>query len=543
MDDSPAQSVRQYRRRILGWGILALVVVFAVGSLVAVSAVQDDLEERSAEALVAVPAADDVVDVEFSGQDGTVLCSTGLAAADVAVVRDQLLDVRGVSDIVFDSSCLTGPAVEPEVTPDDDPAAPTPSPVTTTRPDVTDPPGSTAPDAPVEDATLAEVLDSDAQFSTLVSLISSAGLDDVLTADDPTTVLAPTNDAFQQLGADVIAALNRNPAVLSQVLRSHMIPGRVGAGELVGTVETGGEAILVEDGSIALAGVIVPADDRATIVEPDLTASNGLVHVIDRVLVDPDLDVADPDPIVVLTFVDGGWALAGATADAGQRQVLLAAADAASALGAGSVDDRLVIDPNSPLTVDGTGRAVQLINAATVNLTTATIDVFVDGAHVTGTYLDDDALEAFRTAVAEVAGGGVTVDLTAVPAPSEAEVLAADLNGFVADNPVTFEPASAVITAASAAALDQIATRLGRSPGIPVEVRGHTDTDGDPEFNQELSEARAQAVVAALVGRGVPEARLTASGRGGSEPILGPDGSEDKPASRRVEFVVAPSGQ
>ena len=86
--------------------------------------------------------------------------------------------------------------------------------------------------------------------------------------------------------------------------------------------------------------------------------------------------------------------------------------------------------------------------------------------------------------------------------------------------------------------LEQIAARALRLDGIDVVVVGYTDTDGSADTNQQLSDGRATVVRDALVELGLDDAALTSVGRGEAEPVLADDGTEDKVASRRVEFVV-----
>ena len=112
------------------------------------------------------------------------------------------------------------------------------------------------------------------------------------------------------------------------------------------------------------------------------------------------------------------------------------------------------------------------------------------------------------------------------------------MNAFVPANPVVFEPGSTDLTAESNAVIEQLAARALRLDGLDIVVVGHTDTDGSAEGNQLLSEGRAASVRAALVARGLDERVLTSEGRGETEPLLAADGTEDKAASRRVEFVV-----
>lgn len=75
---------------------------------------------------------------------------------------------------------------------------------------------------------------------------------------------------------------------------------------------------------------------------------------------------------------------------------------------------------------------------------------------------------------------------------------------------------------------------MQKHPELKLKLVGHTSSEGDATFNQKLSEARAQAAVDFLVGRGVDASRLSAEGKGSSEPI-----DENNPeANRRTEFIV-----
>ena len=111
------------------------------------------------------------------------------------------------------------------------------------------------------------------------------------------------------------------------------------------------------------------------------------------------------------------------------------------------------------------------------------------------------------------------------------------LNALVTSEPITFESASAALTADTPAVLDRVAALAKSLAGVVVVVEGHTDSDGGPANNLALGTARAQAVVSALAIRGVPVAGLEPVGVGSAEPVL-VDGEEDRAASRRVEFVV-----
>ena len=103
---------------------------------------------------------------------------------------------------------------------------------------------------------------------------------------------------------------------------------------------------------------------------------------------------------------------------------------------------------------------------------------------------------------------------------------------------VTFETGSTAITAEGAVTIDTVAALLNRAPGLPVEIHGHTDADGNETTNQVLSQQRAEAVVAALGQRGVDVNRLTAVGFGASNPIAPNITAEGRATNRRIEFVV-----
>lgn len=109
-------------------------------------------------------------------------------------------------------------------------------------------------------------------------------------------------------------------------------------------------------------------------------------------------------------------------------------------------------------------------------------------------------------------------------------------DGFIALY-VNFDTGKATITADSGETLDAAAAALKQAADLKIEVAGHTDNVGTPEANQRLSQDRAQAVVAALVERGIPAARLTAKGYGQSAPVADNRTEEGRAKNRRVELV------
>jgi uncharacterized surface protein with fasciclin (FAS1) repeats len=120
------------------------------------------------------------------------------------------------------------------------------------------------------------------QFKTLASLLKTAGLANTLKRPGPYTVFAPTDAAFARLPKSTVNALLADKAKLRAVLLYHVVPGRVPASRVVGltsakTVNGAAVRIRVRGGSVFV--------DNAKVTTPDVKASNGIIHVINRVLV------------------------------------------------------------------------------------------------------------------------------------------------------------------------------------------------------------------------------------------------------------------
>jgi len=130
---------------------------------------------------------------------------------------------------------------------------------------------------------------SDPNFSTLVAAVDAAGLVETLNGAGPFTVFAPTNEAFAALPPGVLDALllPENKDLLVKILTYHVVPGTVMAADV-----TAGEVATVEGQNITIAtdgGVTV---NGAAVLQTDIVASNGVIHVIDAVLLPGDVDAA-----------------------------------------------------------------------------------------------------------------------------------------------------------------------------------------------------------------------------------------------------------
>jgi uncharacterized surface protein with fasciclin (FAS1) repeats len=140
------------------------------------------------------------------------------------------------------------------------------------------------------------------QFTTLASLLTKAGLVDTLSTGGPFTVFAPTDAAFAKVPKATLDALAANPAQLKSVLLYHVVAGRVAAADVVKltsakTLEGRAVAIKTVDGSVYI--------DNAKVITPDVMASNGVIHVIDSVLI-PKAAPAAPVKNIVQTAIAAG---------------------------------------------------------------------------------------------------------------------------------------------------------------------------------------------------------------------------------------------
>ena len=294
------------------------------------------------------------------------------------------------------------------------------------------------------------------------------------------------------------------------------------------TLDGGAVEIVIDDSGISVSG--------ANVVSPDIMAANGIVHIIDQVLIPADVDVSVSGQFAATTasFENGEITLVGVVASEVERAVLIAAVSDPE--GSTGIDDQLTVNPDSGIDAATTASLAKLVAAMPANLLNG-VSGF-DGAklYTTGTYLTE-ADRAAMIAVAEAVGA--SVDLRPQPEATETEAtdLEAELNAYVAANPILFEPGSSVLTESSIAVVDRLALLAQQFAGVAITVEGHTDSDGNADENRVLSQYRALVVRQALIDRGIPESSITAVGFGSDQPVL-VDGVEDKQASRRVQFRV-----
>ncbi|MDX1606112.1 MAG: fasciclin domain-containing protein [Candidatus Competibacterales bacterium] len=121
-------------------------------------------------------------------------------------------------------------------------------------------------------------------FETLVQAVQAAGLVETLKGEGPFTVFAPTDAAFAAIPEDTLKGLLADKAALTAVLTYHVVPGKVTAAEVIGldtaqTVQGQSIDINTTDGKVMV--------DGANVIQTDIMTSNGVIHVIDSVILPP----------------------------------------------------------------------------------------------------------------------------------------------------------------------------------------------------------------------------------------------------------------
>jgi uncharacterized surface protein with fasciclin (FAS1) repeats len=139
------------------------------------------------------------------------------------------------------------------------------------------------PPTPPAPVTIADTAARAPQLSTLNRLIDESGLAATLQGSGPYTLFAPSDEAFSKLPPATLAALEQDKEKLRALLSYHLVAGELRAADV-----KNGNAKSLQGGELALAkaGTFLTVED-ALVVQPDQVSSNGVVHIIDRVLTPP----------------------------------------------------------------------------------------------------------------------------------------------------------------------------------------------------------------------------------------------------------------
>jgi uncharacterized surface protein with fasciclin (FAS1) repeats len=146
---------------------------------------------------------------------------------------------------------------------------------------------ATVASQPTQTGTVVDVAASNSSFTTLVQAVKAAELVETLSGKGPFTVFAPTNEAFAALPEGTLETLLKpeNQKILQKILTYHVVSGNVLSKDLrsgqVTTVEGNPVTVQVQDSEVKV--------NNANVVRADISGSNGVVHVIDQVILPPDL--------------------------------------------------------------------------------------------------------------------------------------------------------------------------------------------------------------------------------------------------------------
>ena len=258
------------------------------------------------------------------------------------------------------------------------------------------------------DKNIVEIAQGTSSLSTLVDALVAADLTDALSGEGPFTVFAPSNDAFAKLDPDVLNNIISNPALLTSLLQYHVAGAELTSDRLNGTVQTLLSGQTVE--AVNAGGVIINGTSNVTTA--DVIASNGIIHVIDEVLIPEDFYAQTLAQIVAGS--DNHKILLSALAKP-ELSGLLAAAN----------------DPTQDLTVfaptDDAFTAVlgvlgkESIDDIPVQLLNEIVSYHILGTAVTSDQLTNGDVETI------LPGESVTVDITDGVKINNANVTAADL--------------------------------------------------------------------------------------------------------------------
>ncbi len=149
--------------------------------------------------------------------------------------------------------------------------------------------------------TIVDIAVNDGRFTTLVTALQAANLVDTLKGEGPFTVFAPTDEAFAALPAGALEGLLADIPALTDVLLYHVVPGKVMAADVVNLQSA--NTVLGQPVSISVDGATVKVN-QANVIITDIEASNGVIHVIDAVILPPSMSAASEEEAMMAATPD-----------------------------------------------------------------------------------------------------------------------------------------------------------------------------------------------------------------------------------------------
>jgi OmpA-OmpF porin, OOP family len=419
--------------------------------------------------------------------------------------------------------------------------------------------------------TVIAVTDSDPDRAALEARLAKAAPEDValtLEISSPRPVIAPFAFAFAlDDGAGTLAACSAESAEAADaIIAAARDAGLVEPAECaigLGAPSPGWVAAVARGiGALkALGGGRFALTDLAA----ELTAPEG-IPVEKLTEVAAALDTALPDVFQLTTVTpprmetrsdgarvyaprfeahllpDGAVRLSGPVQDATSRAAI--ESYAAALFGHARVMNATVIDPSLP---EGWPRRVLAGVEALATLKEGKLRVTPEEVAVEGWGLDENVAEAVSTLLAAKVGDDALVDvgfnaeaaaalqMAARPRP---EICADEIGAILDAGSIQFDAGSATILPVSRGVIAAIADVLRGCPGANFEIGGHTDSQGSAEANQQLSDVRSQAVLAALEAEDLPFVGLSARGFGADDPVADNASESGRAENRRIEFTL-----
>jgi len=260
----------------------------------------------------------------------------------------------------------------------------------------------------------------------------------------------------------------------------------------------------------------------------------------------PELPLVSPYVFNAVKDADGNVVLDGYVGNEAERQRVLR--EAAALFDGNITDNVLKIARGAP--ADGWGDVISnsLTNLASLDRGSVTIN---DAQTlIQGLTTDASVRDRVNASVATIGNGYVGAANITVPDTAAVNVGEVQNEGLCqnlfdtlkGESKINFAVDKAEIRgAASFDLLNSLAAAANQCSSYSIRISGHTDSDGDADYNQWLSEARANTVVAYLADSGVDAARLSGFGQGETQPIATNETPEGKAANRRIEFTVTTS--
>lgn len=260
----------------------------------------------------------------------------------------------------------------------------------------------------------------------------------------------------------------------------------------------------------------------------------------------PRIDVAEPNVVaspITLSWSDGTATISGEVSDEPTRTVVLEELEGLFPNGVEASE--FTIKEGAPSERDWISKILGIFRIGADSLPSG--EIYVSSGErlvqMSGEYETRQQRREARDAIDELVSettfafvSGLSIPEAPDFTPEQVVELQESLDDLIEGKVVEFELNSDVLTPVGTALLDEILLALEKFPAVPIEIGGHTDNQGDPEENLDLSRRRAQSAFDYLVANGQDADRFVVVGYGEDVPIASNDTAEGRARNRRIEF-------